>query len=201
MPAKLKKTTAMNKDFKILIAGVGGQGVVTLTQIIAEAAFIEGKDVRTSELHGLSQRGGSVETHIIFGKKVYSPLVDNAKADLILGQEMTEALRKIYYANSKTVFLVNKHLIAYEGSLKEEEIIKNLNILAKGKKYFVEASNVCKKELGLEVLSGVYLLGFAAYNELMPLKPESFLKAIENLMPAKYLESNKKAFELAKKYE
>jgi len=188
-----------NNNFNIIVVGVGGQGVVTLAQIIAGAAFVEKKDVRTSELHGLSQRGGSVETHIIFGEKVYSPLVDQGRADLILGLEAAEALRKIYYANSQTIFLVNKYLIAYQGSLAEDKIIKDLGLLAKGKKYFIEASDICKKELGLEVLSGVYLLGFAAFKNLIPLKPESFLKAIENLMPQKYQESNKKAFELAKK--
>jgi indolepyruvate ferredoxin oxidoreductase beta subunit len=65
----------MEKGFNIILAGVGGQGIITLTRILAEAALIEKKEVRTSELHGLSQRGGSVETHIRFGKEIYSPLV------------------------------------------------------------------------------------------------------------------------------
>jgi len=102
---KIKKTVNMNKPFNIIITGVGGQGVITLTQIIAEAALIEGKDVKTSELHGLSQKGGSVQTHIRFGKKVYSPLIAEGKADLILSLEIIEGLRKINYANSKTNFL------------------------------------------------------------------------------------------------
>ena len=61
----------INKNFNIIVNGVGGQGVITLLSLIAEAAFVEGYDIKSSELHGLSQRGGSVETHIRFGKKIF----------------------------------------------------------------------------------------------------------------------------------
>jgi indolepyruvate ferredoxin oxidoreductase beta subunit len=72
------------QEFNMIINGVGGQGLITLLKIISEAALVEGKDIRTSELHGLSQRGGSVEVYIRFGKKIWSPLVEKGKADLIL---------------------------------------------------------------------------------------------------------------------
>ena len=68
-----------NNNFNIIIAGVGGQGLITVTQILAEAALIEGYDVKTSELHGLSQRGGSVETYIRFGKEIYAHLLTKAR--------------------------------------------------------------------------------------------------------------------------
>jgi len=77
-----------NKTFNIIISGVGGQGVITLLSLIDEASFIEGYDVKSSELHGLSQRGGSVEAHIRFGKKVYSPLISLGSADLVISLEM-----------------------------------------------------------------------------------------------------------------
>lgn len=184
-------------NFNIVIAGVGGQGVITLTQLIAEAALLEGKDVRSSELHGLSQRGGSVETHLRMGKKVYSPLV--VKADLILSLEITESLRKIQYASDKTTFLINGYSVFYQSGLSEKEISEKINLI-KEKKYLIPASRICIKELGSEVLSGVYLLSFAIHKGLIPLKPESVLKTIEN-MPPKYIDINKKAFELAKKYK
>ncbi|MDP2741690.1 MAG: 2-oxoacid:acceptor oxidoreductase family protein [bacterium] len=72
----------INKTFNIIIAGVGGQGIITLLSIINEAAFIEGYDVKSSELHGLSQRGGGVESYIRFGKNVHSPLFSFGKAAL-----------------------------------------------------------------------------------------------------------------------
>ncbi|KPJ55439.1 hypothetical protein AMJ47_00795 [Parcubacteria bacterium DG_72] len=184
-------------NFNIVIAGVGGQGVITLTQIIAEAALLEGKDVRASELHGLSQRGGSVETHLRMGKKVYSPLV--VAADLILSLEITEGLRKMQYASAKTTFLINRHSISYQAGLSEKEISKKINLI-KEKKYLVPASKICQKQLGKEVLSGVYLLSFAVHKGLIPLKPESVLKTIEN-MPEKYIDINKKAFSLAKDFK
>ena len=186
------------KNFNIIITGTGGQGLITLTQIIAEAAMIQGYDVKTSELHGLSQRGGSVQTHIRFDKKIYSPLITPAKADLIIGLEISEALRNVSFANSKTILLANEYQLVYPGSLKVDDIVKKINLLFKGKKHLVPASEICEKELKKEVVSSIYLLGYAIYNKIIPIKPESVLKAISKVVPKKYLEINKKAFELAR---
>jgi indolepyruvate ferredoxin oxidoreductase beta subunit len=188
-----------NKIFSMLIAGVGGQGLITLTQIVAEAAKIEGKGIRTSELHGLSQRGGSVETHIRFGEKVWSPLVGIGEADFVLSLEISEALKMIQFSNKDTAFLVNKYYIPFENSLSLEETEKKINELVKGQKHLIPASEICKKELNSEVVSGIYLLGYAALNNLIPLKQESIMEAINTIVPEKYLDLNKKAFELAKK--
>lgn len=185
-----------NKTFNIIISGTGGQGLITLLQIIAEAALIEGLDVKTSELHGLSQRGGAVETHIRFGKEVYSPLVPFGKADLILSLETLESLRVLPYANSKTIFLVNKFTLSFSGSMSEQAILRKLKTLVKNPK-IIPAAEICKKELGKEVVSGIYLLSYAVFKKLIPLKPNSILKAITKVVPEKYLELNKKAFELA----
>jgi len=184
----------------MVIVGTGGQGLITLLQVLAEAALIEGLDVRTSELHGLSQRGGSVEVHIKLGKKVYSPLIPQGRADLILGLEMQEALRSYPLASSKTTFLVNKQIIAIPlvKNLTEGEVLKNLKKISK-KVILVPASEICKKELGKEVVTGIYLISVAVFKNLIPLKPASILKAIKKIIPAKYLELNLKAFNLAKK--
>lgn len=186
------------KPFNIVISGTGGQGLITLIQIIAEAAFIEGYDLKTSELHGLSQRGGSVETHIRFGKKVYSPLVSSGSANLILSLEISESLKALPYANSETIFLINKYSFLFPGCLPEKEIMKKLKTLVKGPLHIIPAAEICKKELGKEVVSGVYLLSYAVFKKFIPLKPTSILKAVSKIVPKKYLELNKKAFELAK---
>ncbi len=189
----------VKKNFNIIISGTGGQGLITLLQILAEAALIEGLDVKTSELHGLSQRGGSVETHLRFGKNIYSPLISLGSADLILGLEIVEGLRAFPYANSKTVFLVNKYLFPFPGSPSEKEIIKKSETLVENSLlHIIPASEICQKELGREVVSGVYLLGYAVFKKLIPLKPISVLKAISKVVPEKYLDLNKKAFEIAK---
>ncbi len=163
----------INKPFNIVIVGIGGQGLITLLKILAEAALIENYDVKTSELHGLSQRGGSVEVHIRLGKKVYSPLVPIAKANLILGLDSQEALNARYYANPKTSFLINAPKA-------------------------VDASKICEEKLGNKIVAGVYLLSLAVFKNLIPIKPDSLLKAIEKVVKPKYIELNKKAFNLAK---
>lgn len=186
------------KDFNIVISGVGGQGLITLLQILAEAALIEGLEVKTSELHGLSQREGSVEAHIRFGEKIWSPLVSLGRADLIFGLEATEGLRILPYANKKTVFLINKYFSPFFGGLSQQEVIEKINTLIKSKKYLIPASEICKKELGSEVVGGIYLLGFAVFKKLIFLKPESVITAIEKIIPEKYLKLNKKAFQLVR---
>ena len=130
-------------QFNIIIVGTGGQGLITLLQILAEAALKEGYDVKTSELHGLSQRGGSVEVHIRFGKTttrpphpptrsasgplIYSPMVAQGKADLVLGLEEQEILNGVYFASSKTNFLINQFIlpIPLKKPLTENEILYN----------------------------------------------------------------------------
>jgi len=187
-------------QFNIVIKGVGGQGLITILQIIAEAALSEGYDVKTSELHGLSQRGGSVEVHIRFGKKIYSPLIAQGRADLIFGLEMQEALRGIYFASKKTNFLVNKQItpIPVGKPSSEKEL---LDIFKKYTKNvtLIPASDICREKLGTDVVSGVYLLSLAVLKGLVPLKPDSIFKAIKKIIPEKYLELNLKTFNLASK--
>ena len=188
----------MDKTFNLIITGVGGQGVITLIQVIDEAAFLQGYDIKSSELHGLSQRGGSVEAHIRFGKKVYSPMVSNGRADLILALEGLEGLRESSKAGPSTKILINEYFLPFLGSINKEEIIRQLT--ASKKDYsLIPASQTCKNELQNEVVCTIYLLGYAVSKGLIPLKKEIVLQAIKNMIPQKYLELNTKAFELASK--
>ena len=187
------------EQFNIVIVGTGGQGLITLLQIISEATLAEGYDIRTSELHGLSQRGGSVEVHIRFGKKIYSPLVMRGKADLVLGLEMQEILNGIYFANPKTKFLINQFIIpiSLKKPLSENEILNQLKKISKNIT-IMPADKICQEKLGNSVVSGIYLISFATFKNLIPLKPESIQKAIKKIIPEKFLELNLKAFNLAK---
>ena len=161
--------------------------------------LFEGLDIRTSELHGLSQRGGSVEVHIKLDKKVYSPLISQGRADLVLGLEMQETLREANFANQKTRFLVNKKIIPipFVKNLTEEEILENLKKISKSIT-LIPASEICKEKLGTDVVSGIYLISLAVFKGLIPIKPGSVEKAIKKIIPAKYLELNLKTFNLAK---
>jgi len=188
------------EQFNMMIVGTGGQGLITLLQIISEAAVLEGYDIKTSELHGLSQRGGSVEVHIRFGKKIFSPMVAQGKADLVLALEEQEALNGLYFSNPKTIFLINQFIvpIPLKKSLSEAEILLQLKKETKNI-HLVPADKICQEKLGNSVVSGVYLISLAAFNNFMPLSSLSIQKAIKKLMPERYLELNLKAFELAKK--
>lgn len=187
-----------NNTFNTIIKGVGGQGIVTLVAVIDQAAFLDGYDIKSSELHGLSQREGSVEAHIKFGKKVYSPLVYKGQADLIIGQEILEGLRSVALAGTQTKFLINTFYSPFIGSLKEQEILNELNKLPKDKLNLVPASKTCQEKLGSQMVSSIYLLGCAVNKKLIPLKKESVLLAIKNVIPRKYLDLNLKAFELSR---
>jgi indolepyruvate ferredoxin oxidoreductase beta subunit len=197
---KAKKQES-KKNFNIVIVGTGGQGLITLLEILANAARIQGYDAKTSELHGLSQRGGSVEVHVKFGDKVFSPLVEKAKADLILGLEMQECLKAAYFASPQTSYLISKNItpIPERNSLAAEEIIKNLQKYTK-KIEVINANEICQKELGTPVVSGIFLLSLAVFKGIVPIKPENFLEGIKQSVAPKHLELNEKTFKLAETY-
>jgi indolepyruvate ferredoxin oxidoreductase beta subunit len=194
------KKPVEQKNFNIVIVGTGGQGLITLLDILARASQNQGFDTKTSELHGLSQRGGSVEVHIRFGSKVQSPLVAKGTADLILGLEMQECLKAAYFAGPETNYLINKNITPIPGRepFGEEEIVKNLKKHTK-KIEVVNANEICLKELSTAVVSGIFLLSLAVFKKMIPLESETILEAIKQSVAPKYLDLNIKTFELAKK--
>lgn len=198
MKMKFISSTKKITEFNMLIVGTGGQGQITLLQVLAEAALIENLDFKSSELHGLSQRGGSVEVYIRFGKQIYSPMVSAGKADLILGLEMQESLMAANFAGLKTNFLVNKYIIPIplQKNLSEKELLNQLKRIGKDV-FLVPATEICQKELGTNVVAGIYLISLASFKKLIPIRPDSILKAIKKIIPEKYLELNLKALNLA----
>lgn len=130
----------------IIIAGIGGQGVITLTRILANAALLDGYDVKTSELHGLSQRGGYVETHIRFGKKIYSPLVMPGKADLII--DLTKPKKEFEKSALNGIFMLGYYCHKKIIPLKPMSILKIIEktvpkeYVKENKKVFKSACNL-----------------------------------------------------------
>ncbi|MDO8436324.1 MAG: indolepyruvate oxidoreductase subunit beta [bacterium] len=187
------------KEFNIVIVGVGGQGLLTMLQIVAEAALLNGYEVRTSELHGLAQRGGSVEVHIRFGEKIFSPLVSAQRADLVIALESQEALRAGYFASTKTKFLLNQHIIPIPlaKALTAEEILTSLRKISKDVN-LIPASEICRKAVATDVVAGIYLLGVSVFKKILPLEEDALIFAIKKIIPEKYLELNLKALNLAK---
>ena len=189
-----------SKTFNMIITGVGGQGLITLLEIISKAALNKGFAVKTSELHGLSQRGGSVSVHIRFDGQVYSPIIPKGEANLVIALEIQEALNAVPYASSKTAFLVSKYQSPTMGQSVSGSYVRNaLNKLGK-KIFFLPADEITKKELGTSVVAGIFFLGFAAGKHLISLTENDIKKAVKEEMPEKYWDINMKAIDLAIKY-
>lgn len=192
------------KEFNVVVIGVGGQGLLTLAGIITEAALKQDYDVKMSELHGLSQRGGSVPCQIRFGEKIYSSLVKPGDADLIISLEPLEALRSAKFASvGKTTIIMNTHktvpmsvMVANEKYPSVDEIKKELKDFAK-EVIDVNATETAVKETGTAVTANIYMLGIASARGLIPIKKDVLLEAIKDTVPPKYFEMNKKIFESA----
>ena len=192
------------KEFNTVIAGTGGQGVLTLMRIIAEAALRQGYDVKTSELHGLAQRGGPIPCHIRFGEKIYSPIVMEGEAHLIIGLEPLEALRSSYYGSkeNKTTIMVNNYSIIPLSVFVAKEVYPSLDEIVEKLKNFsarvitLNASAIVKEAIGNIIPTNIYMLGYAVSKGLIPLEERFVLEGIEENVPKKFLEVNKKVFEL-----
>lgn len=101
----------MNRGGNILFSGVGGQGILLASELTAQAVLAAGFDAKKSEVHGMAQRGGSVEAHLRYGKKVYSPLIEPGKADILVAFEMMEAARYLSFLHRGSVAVVNTQKI------------------------------------------------------------------------------------------
>jgi indolepyruvate ferredoxin oxidoreductase beta subunit len=191
-----------NEQFNIVLSGVGGQGLITLGKIISQAAFFQGEEVKMSELHGLSQRGGSVAVQVRFGKNIHSPLVAQAEADLVFSLERNESLKNCYFASkNKTIFLINDFSI-FSSSFGNNKLPSLQKILTEIKPfakriYTIKASEITREKLGTEIIAGVYMLSGAALKGLIPINPINLLKAMQTIL-GKNFAINKKAFDLAK---
>lgn len=171
----------MNKQTKIIIAGVGGQGVVFLTEILIDAAIREGISAATSEIHGLSQRGGSVVAGVTFGENTFG-FVENGAADFLLGLELLEAQRAINYLHNNSIAIIDNTKIlphsvnAQKGVYPDTE--KFISYLKKNikKTIFIE-----EEFLGLTpVLRNLVVLGKAASVKSFPVKSKFIEEAIKN---------------------
>lgn len=191
----------IDKDriFNIVIAGVGGQGTVLTSKVLAHLAMTEGLDVKQSEVHGMSQRGGSVISMVRFGKKVHSPLVVEGTADLVLSFEVLEAARTMPFLRPGGRLVVNREIInpctVGAGLAKYPEGLEESILQTAPGTLFVNATAIAI-EAGNARAANVVLLGALARD--LPFSEESWDRALRAVVPAKALEVNLKAFAMGK---
>lgn len=178
----------------IMIVGVGGQGTLLTSRILGGITMEAGFDVKLSEVHGMAQRGGSVVTFVRFGSKVAEPIVEEGCADLLIAFERLEALRYAHFLKKDGVIVVNDWRIdpitvVTGAAAYPENILEKLS--EKYKVYSVNAMEEAEK-LGNVKAFNVIVLGLAARH--MDFDRDLWLKIIENTVPPKTVEINKKAF-------
>ncbi len=183
-----------NRITNIVICGVGGQGIILASNVLCSAAFYQGYDIKKSEVHGMAQRGGSVITHVRFGPRIYSPLIEEGMAHYILAFEQLEAMRYLHYLKRNGKLIVNDRRIppmsVLTGQSKyPDDILPKLH--AHGRVYLI---NAVKKayELGNERIVNIILLGVLA--RFLKFKPDTWAKALQENIKEKYLDLNRQAF-------
>lgn len=189
-------------EHNIVITGVGGQGVILAANIVGEAATAAGYETRVGEIHGMSQRGGSVLAHVRYGDRVYGPMVPEGKADVIVSLEPMEALRYAQYLAEDGTFLVSfdtKDPFPVKYGAAEYPAIDELEgaLRHRGRLVRVEAVDLAR-EAGHPMAANVVLVGALSEVTDLDLDPTSLKAAIEKQVPADAIEANFDAFDLGR---
>lgn len=188
--------TKNNENTNVLVCGVGGQGVLLFSDLLSEIALNQGLDVKKSEVHGMAQRGGSVTSHIRFGPKIYSPLIEEGTADFLVAFEKLEALRYLHFLSPKGILLTDTMIVEplpviiglVEMPKDIDERIKN----RVKKSYIIEAFKKAN-ELGNSRVQNMIMLG--ALSNFLDFTPDIYHGAIRKNVKEKFVDINIKAFE------
>lgn len=186
------------KTFNILMVGVGGQGIILSSDILTQTALNAGLDTKKSEIHGMSQRGGSVFSHVRFGDKVHSPVIADGEADIFISLEKMETLRWLSSAHKDTQIIVLEEQIKpamvtdYPEGYKEEISAKSDKIIYLNPKEMTE-------KVGLRKFLNVTILGIVSRFTNFSL--DNWKDAIMQLVPEGSGEENWKAFEIGRNYK
>ena len=186
----------MKQSGNILFCGVGGQGILLASELTAYAQLAAGFDVKKSEVHGMAQRGGSVEAHLRYGEKIYSPLIEPGHADILVAFEIMEAARYLPYLHRDAAVVVNTQKIpppavalgqvAYPENILEELRSRGIRVVE------VDGFGTARKIGELRTVN-VVLVG--AMSVFLAVPAQIFLDVIETRIKPQFREVNKQAFE------
>ena len=189
----------MAETKNVMIVGVGGQGSLLASKLLGRLLLVEGYDVKVSEVHGMSQRGGSVVTYVRYGEKVYSPVIDRGEADYIVSFELLEAARWLPYLKKDGQIVTNIQQIdpmpVITGAMEyPSELVKKMQ--ESGAKVDALDCLALAEQAGSAKAVNIVLMGRLSHYFDIP--EEAWLAAMEAIVPAKFLEMNKIAFGLGK---
>jgi indolepyruvate ferredoxin oxidoreductase beta subunit len=185
------------KAANFFLAGVGGQGILLAGNVLTLVGARAGLDVKKSEIHGMSQRGGSVTSHVRWAERVYSPMIGKGEADYLLALERLEGLRYLEYLRPGGVVILSDYAIppiavsTGQSSYPDTEQIRQLFAQTGARFYLLPAMRIAES-LGNARTNNVVLLG--ALSTFLEVPAESWLKVIAERVPPKYIEINKQAF-------
>ncbi len=187
------------KTMNLLLSGVGGQGVILASTILSRVALLQGLDIKQSEVHGMSQRGGSVVSHVRIGQKVHSPLVALGGCDILMGFEPLEALRFAHWVRPGGVILYNTDRVnpstVAAGLAEYPEDVEDRLKGYPADLVRVEAGRLAE-EAGNRRAANVVLVGAAS--RFFDFPESVWLQAVEQSVPAKVVDVNRKAFALGR---
>jgi len=186
----------METKGNILFAGVGGQGILLASEVIAYSLLADGFDAKKSEVHGMAQRGGSVTAQLRYGLQVYSPLIEPGTADILISFEQMEAVRYLPYLHDSSKVIVNSQQI-FPPAVASGQLEYPENVLSQISDNGVELIEVdafgLAREAGEVKAANVVMVGVASH--YLPLDPSRFVEVIETRIPERFREVNLKAFQ------
>ncbi len=183
----------------VFLAGVGGQGILLASEVLAEAFLRSGYDVKKSEVHGMAQRGGAVTTHLRFGPKVYSPLIEPGTADLLIAFEKMEALRFVHYLAPGGTIVANTQEIppapVSSGQERYPEKVAERLREAASRLHMVDALGAA---LALHEVRAVNMVMTGAASCFLPLPEAAYVDALTVRLPARFVDVNAQAFRVGR---
>ncbi len=186
----------------VLLVGVGGQGILLASEILSEAAMLAGFEVKKSEIHGMSQRGGSVVSHVRYGKEVFSPIVPEGEGDILFGFELMETCRSLPLLKSDGAVVANDLKISPPSVLIGQEVYPDglvELIQAQFPDFLLLDGQLLASQAGNVRAANTVLLG--AVSNRLDIAEQFWVQALEKMVPSKALEVNKKAFLMGREYK
>jgi indolepyruvate ferredoxin oxidoreductase beta subunit len=179
----------------ILLVGVGGQGILLASEILSEAAMLAGFDVKKSEIHGMSQRGGSVVSHVRYGTEVFSPIVPEGEGDILFGFELMETCRSLPLIRPGGTVVANNLRISPPSVLMGQETYPDdlvMRIQDRFPDFLLVDGQKIARDAGNARAANTVLLG--AVSRRLAIAEEFWIRALEKMVPPKAMDVNEKAF-------